>query len=224
MGLRVEAPDPAPSPPFAPHQDRLEPVASFQAPRFLTERPHWSRRWVWVVVLVVALAAGAIYGLRFVNFSALIPGGSTDPIALAVMERDGQLQIEWNRQSRAVTSAVRGTLEIMDGKVPRTVALSPSDLSRGRFTYERQTGDIEVRLSAENSAGSKTQEASRFLGRPPQRVDASEVEALREKRAQLEAEISRLRGQSNQQAARIQQLERTLRILQARLGIDAGKK
>jgi hypothetical protein len=39
----------------------------------------------------------------------------------------------------------------------------------------------------------------------------------------LQDEVTRLRLQSGQQAARIQQLERTLVILQSRLGITAAR-
>ena len=48
------------------------------------------------------------------------------------------------------------------------------------------------------------------------KMSAAEIRA---KAGKLEAEIRRLRSENATQAARIQQLERTLRILQTRLGI-----
>jgi len=71
------------------------------------------------------------------------------------------------------------------------------------------------------------QEATRFLGRPPAAAAAAnsdELVAIQRKRDELEAELRRLRQQNGDQAARIQQLERTLRILQTRIGIDQGKQ
>ena len=41
----------------------------------------------------------------------------------------------------------------------------PSDLQKGNLTYQRRSGDVEIRLIVEDQAGEKTQEASRFLGR-----------------------------------------------------------
>jgi len=50
-----------------------------------------------------------------------------------------------------------------------------------------------------------------------------EMDALKVERDALQDEVTRLRGLTGQQAARIQQLERTLVILQSRLGITAGR-
>jgi hypothetical protein len=72
----------------------------------------------------------------------------------------------------------------------------------------------------EDENGAKLEEASRFLGRPPgPESDPRESETLKNQRDELQAEVNRLRRQNEQQTERIQQLDRTLRILQARLGI-----
>ena len=67
------------------------------------------------------------------------------------------------------------------------------------------------------------EEASRFLGTAPEAVDANELDTLKVERDALQDEVTRLRGQAFQQGQRIQQLERTLVILQSRLGITAGR-
>jgi hypothetical protein len=69
-------------------------------------------------------------------------------------------------------------------------------------------------------------EASRFLGAspPPAPGDSNETDALKVERDALQDEVTRLRLQSGQQAARIQQLERTLLILQSRLGIASAPR
>lgn len=66
-------------------------------------------------------------------------------------------------------------------------------------------------------------EASRFLGAAPAQGDTNEAEELKVERDALQDEVTRLRLQTGQQAARIQQLERTLVILQSRLGIAAAR-
>jgi len=69
------------------------------------------------------------------------------------------------------------------------------------------------------SGGKRMEEASRFLGAPPAAVDANEADETKVERDALQDEVIRLRQQTSQQTARIQQLERTLVILQSRLGI-----
>jgi proteasome lid subunit RPN8/RPN11 len=193
----------------------LEPSPS--GPRLLPSPPP-TRKWGWLAAWLLLAIGLVVFGLRYFT------PRSYEPVSLSVIERDGQLQIEWNHTARPVTGAARGSLEIIDGKDTRTVALTPQDLASGRFTYVRNTGDIDVRMTVIDRSGSRVQEMSRFLGPPPVKVNAGEVEAIKQSRDEMEAEVARLRQQNGAQAARIQQLERTLRILQTRMGSDQGKK
>jgi len=176
------------------------------------------RKWPWLVAWAVVVIALAGVGVRYFTMR---PGA--EPIALSVLERDAQLQIAWNHAARPITGAVRGSLEIIDGQEPRTIALSPQDLAQGSFTYARKTGEIEVRMTVENSSGQKTQEASRFLGRPPVAIKSDEMTALQQRADELEKEVRSLQEQKQQQAERIQQLERTLLILRTRMGVESGR-
>ena len=181
--------------------------------------PNTRRKIPWAIIAVVAAALVlAVLGLRFLG-----PQLHVEPLSLGVIERDGQLQINWNHASQSVAGATAGTLEIVDGGEKRSIPLNRSDLAQGSFTYMRRSGDVEVRLAVTTSGGGRMEEASRFLGTPPEGVDASEMDALKVERDALQDEVTRLRAQSGQQAARIQQLERTLVILQSRLGITAGR-
>jgi len=188
--------------------------SAVQAPDMQPAAPP-RRKWPWLVLWGVAVLGLSVFALRY-----FVERGGVQPISLAMLERDGQLQIEWNNASRAVTGAVRGTLSIQDGPDTQNVALAPADLSRGKFTYQRKTGDIEVRLAVEAPDGSKAQEASRYLGQPPAKVTPTELKNLEDKRDELQAEVARLQGANAAQAARIQELERTLKILQTRLGVN----
>ena len=140
-----------------------------------------------------------------------------------MIEQNGQLQIQWNHASRSILNAAGGTLEIVDGQDKRDIPMNRSELAQGSFTYARQSGDVQVRLTVTSSGGQPMEEASRFLGAAPAAPgDTNEMDALKVERDALQDEVTRLRQQSGQQAARIQQLERTLVILQSRLGITAA--
>ncbi len=181
--------------------------------------PNTRRKIPWAIIAVVAAALVlAVVGLRFLG-----PQLQVEPLSLAVIERDGQLQINWNHASQSIVGASAGTLDIVDGGEKRSIPLNRTELAQGSFTYMRRSGDVEVRLTVNTSGGGRMEEASRFLGTPPEGVDASEMDAIKVERDALQDEVTRLRAQSGQQAARIQQLERTLVILQSRLGITAGR-
>src|SRR5581483_12050012 len=118
-----------------------------------------------------------------------------------------------NRAAKPVKNAARGSLDILDGSETKTMRLTPAQLASGHFTYARKTGDIEVRMTVEDADGTKAQEASRFLGRAPAAPASSqELTDLRARRDELQAEVERLRRENDDQAAKIQQLERTLRV------------
>jgi len=181
--------------------------------------PNTRRKIPWAIIAVVAAALVlAVAGLRFLG-----PQLHVDPLSLGVIERDGQLQITWNHASQSIAGATAGTLDIVDGGEKRSIPLNRTELAQGSFTYMRRSGDVEVRLAVTTSSGGRMEEASRFLGTAPEGVDASEMDAMKVERDALQDEVTRLRAQSGQQAARIQQLERTLVILQSRLGITAGR-
>jgi sporulation related protein len=72
----------------------------------------------------------------------------------------------------------------------------------GSLNYLRNSGDVEIHMTVEDSVGEKTQEASRFLGSPPVAADPNELDAIRLERDSLQDEIVRLRAQNKQQADR----------------------
>jgi proteasome lid subunit RPN8/RPN11 len=173
------------------------------------------KKWLWLVAALIVIGAGAVAGARFLTFAP-----TSETIGLSVLEREGQLDIEWNRAAAPVSKAVQGTLEIADGPQTRTIPLKPAELALGKFSYKRDTGDIQVRMIVDEPDGKKVQEASRFLGPAPSSASAGELKTLQQRRDELQAEVDRLKQLNDQQAQRIQQLERTLKILQTRPGIN----
>jgi len=208
--------------------DVPEPVVQYDVPTFgqssrtmpqYAPYPNTRRKIPWAIIAVVAAALVlAVLGLRLLG-----PQLHVEPLSLGVIERNGQLQIQWNHSSQSIIGASAGTLDIVDGGEKRSIPLNRTELAQGSFTYMRRSGDVEVRLAVNTSGSGRMEEASRFLGTAPEGVDASEMDAIKVERDALQDEVTRLRGQTGQQAVRIQQLERTLVILQSRLGITAGR-
>lgn len=181
--------------------------------------PERHRRIPWAVIGVVAAAAlVAILGLRY--FGAYM---NAEPISLMVSEKDGQLQIQWNRSSSTVVRASEGTLEIMDGQDKQNLTLTRKELTTGNLTYARKTGDVQVRMIVTGSGGQK-EEGSRFLGQPPEGADGSEMGLMKVEKDALQDEVTRLRQENTEQADRIKQLERTLTVMRTRMGISQAAK
>jgi hypothetical protein len=213
-----------------PRESFDDPRARFDAPLFgqpsrqipqYSPYPNTGRKIPWAIIgIVVAALLAAVAGMKFFG-----PQLNAEPISLGMIEQNGQLQIQWNRASHTILSSTGGTLEIVDGPDKRAIPMNHSELAQGSFTYARQTGDVQVRLTVNSSGSQPMVEASRFLGAAPAAPpgDNNETDALKVERDALQDEVTRLRQQSGVQAARIQQLERTLLILQSRLGIAAGR-
>ncbi len=182
---------------------------------------HEGSKTPWVLAVLVVLIALAGVGW-YVYLRE--PAAPLAPIDLAVIERDGVLDIGWDTNSPMVQSAVGGALEIVDGDQIQNVDLSVGQIQQGDYPYTRQTGNVQVRLKLLDNNGVVSEELSRFLGRPPQaQVANEELQTLQTERDELQAEVNRLRSQSAAQQQEIQRLERTLQILQTRLGIVEGQ-
>jgi hypothetical protein len=177
--------------------------------------PAENRKWPWVASGAVVAAVLAAFAWNYLDSAPALPPS----LGLVMIEREGQLQVEWNPTAAPVMLAAGGELNISDGGEAQAVPLAPRDLASGKFVYVRKTGDVEVRMKVMDAAGRQVEEASRFLGRPPEAPKNDELDALQARSRQLEAEIARLRGENERQAQRIQELERIRLILQSRLGI-----
>jgi len=134
------------------------PAGPAPSPKLLPAGPARAK-WSWLMVWAAVVLGLLILGLRYYLLTPRV-----DPLALTLVEHDGQLQIEWNHSARPVTSAVRGSLAIVDGKLPSTYPLTPQDLEHGSFTYQRISDYVEVRMSVENANGGVIRETSTFLG------------------------------------------------------------
>ena len=189
--------------------------APIEGPKLLPAPPPRSK-WPWLIGWGVVVVIGIIFGLRY-----FVVRPVSEPLSLSVAERNGQLQIAWNKLAKPVESATRGTLTITEGQNPLTFVLTPQALAQGTFNYERTTDDVEIQLTLDEPGGAKAEEATTFLGATPTKADSdTNVKAVEKERDELKQEVETLKRQNAEQTDRIQQLERNLKVLQSRLGIE----
>lgn len=173
-----EPPAPAAAPP-RPAARKPEPV---DLPKFLTAEPAPPSRWgrfLWVSLLVLALLGGAAYAGR-----AYWRWRYPESLGLQVIEREGQLVIEWNRNSSLIREAAQAVMQIRDAGRVENMPLDGTQLASGSITYSRKSGDVEIKLSVPLEDGSTRQESTRFLGQPS--TQESELERLRNRVRELE--------------------------------------
>ncbi len=197
-------------------RELVKPQAQVASPQLLPSAPPRSK-WPWLVAWAVAVVALAALAVRYF---LLTPAAA--PLDLSVLDHDGQLQIFWDAKARAVNSAVGGMLVVTDGQTPRTIQLSQEDLQRGSYSYRRASDDVEARMSVEDASGVKSEsKTTTFLAAaPPQPADDAQIKALEKERDDLKAQVDQLKSDNAAQAQRILQLERNLKILESRLGVQ----
>ena len=156
----VAAPIAAPEPPPAP--PRPEPRPALQSPPYPPVRspaawqrpPQNSQRKFYGAGLAVLAAA-------VLGFWLLKP--SHHGLALSATDREGQLRIAWDGTARSIGHARFGLIEIDDHGLRTEVNMTPADLRSGSIFYERQSGDVAVRLTVDVPGSPPVWESTRFL-------------------------------------------------------------
>jgi hypothetical protein len=163
---------------------------------------------------------------------AVLPHEPAPYLTLAVLDDNGQLKIQWDRNSPAVRNALDATLEITDGNsVPQSVRLDSAHLASGGFTYERQNARVDVTLIASEPDGQLVKEQTSFLGQLPAQKTAptEDPQASAQDREADTERAEKLQKDLNFQAAKTRKLEKDLKAMQEQLekskqSPDAGKK
>jgi len=173
-------------------------------------RHRWSRppAAVWKLATVLLLIAGIAVGSAL--FTRDAEHHAAGGLSLRALDIDGQLRIDWNRAADAVRRARGAVLEIRDGDVNLHHKLDASQIRSGSVTYQRQSGDVLMRLAV-NLGGDKTvSEVTRFLGAPVRNrvvAEPSEADRLAPEPQPTEP---RAATQMQQQAREADRLERRL--------------
>ncbi|MGI8742098.1 MAG: hypothetical protein ACR2NN_05935 [Bryobacteraceae bacterium] len=106
-------------------------------------------RWIWVPLSFIFLLVGVLLGFQAaLTLRPQNAAGNSDPFDLQLnVSKDGDnLNVRWDRQARAIRSATRGVLVIVDGLYNKTVDLDPSQLQTGTVVYRHNSGEVRFRL------------------------------------------------------------------------------
>ena len=147
MGIAA-APDPAPATAAEPH---AAPETEPQPPL----RGHGAL-WIWYAAGLAVFAVAAAVGFWLLQPSHL-------SLTLSPTDMPRQLRIAWDGAARAIGHATGGSIAIEDHGVRTQLSLTPADLRTGSIFYERQSGDVAVRLSVDVRGSLPVVEATRFL-------------------------------------------------------------
>jgi proteasome lid subunit RPN8/RPN11 len=226
ISFRPESPrpeTPAEAPP-AKEPSVEEPPREVAPPRFLEKASQGSSRWpVTALAIVAALGLGAaIYGTRerwIPLWSQLRLPGTAAPappvsVGLMVADQQGQLQLQWNRESAAVRTAARGVVTVVDGTAKREIELGRQALDAGSFTYGRQSQRVDVELRLVQPGGAETRETGMYVGALPPSPDSSpDAPAVRPS----DPEGARLRTELRTLQEQNRKLQRTIDELRLQL-------
>jgi hypothetical protein len=209
----VPDPEPDPVPP-------AEPAVSYPVPQFLPPAPPPSHRWVWMLAIGIGLGVGAA---GFQTRGAWLPKvvaavNPTQPpappptLGLSAIDHEGQLQINWERNSRALLEARDAMLEITDGSAAQAIQLDTANMRTGSFTYARQSEKVDVKLIVHQTNAPDFREATSFLGKLPDRKPVEDPE-LQKQRDDLAKQAAKLKLDLNWQAVKTKKLEKDLQSM-----------
>ena len=200
-----------------------EPAAvDLPVPKFAIESASDARRGMVVGIGIVACLGTlvAAFGVRDMWLPRVLaairpvpivtppPPAPAPALGLTAIDREGQLQIGWDRSSPAVQRASDALLEITDGPLPVAIQLDAAHLETGSFTYARTTEKVDVKLIVHRKDYPDLREIASFLGKLPNRQPAEDAEARQKQRDETEKQSAKLKSDMNAQAAKTRKLEK----------------
>ena len=236
--VAAPVPESAPPPAAAAHPGTPEaalPLPELAAlelpvPKFVIESASSARRWMVVGIGIVAVGGvlGAAFQVREMWLPQVLaairpapPVANLPPapaLGLNTVDRQGQLQIGWDRNSPSVRRASDAILEITDGgPLPVAIQLDPAHLETGSFTYARTAEKVDVLLIVHRKDGPDLREVTSFLGKLPDRKSAEELEAERKQREEMAMQAAKLKADMNSQAAKTKKLENEVESMRKEL-------
>lgn len=214
------APDPNPEP--DPPEPPAEPAVTFPVPQFLPPASTPSHRWVWVLAIGVIAGVGAAgFQTRQAWLPKVVAAVNPAPpaplppptLGLNATDHEGQLQINWDRNSRALLEARDAMLEITEGTAAQAIQLDSAHLRAGSFTYARQAEKVDIRLIVHQANAPDVREVTSFLGKLPEIKPPVEDPEIQKQRDELAKQAAKLKVDLNWQAMKTKKLEKDLQSM-----------
>ena len=141
-------------------------------------------------------------------------------LKLSTIDREGQLQISWDRNSPVLQHAGDAVLEINEGGSALTaIQLDAAHLQAGSFTYARTAEKVDVKLIVHQEKGPDLREVTSFLGKLPERQPV-ETPAARKQREDAAKQAAKLKADLTLQAAKTKKLERDLKSMRDQMRLQ----
>ena len=199
--------------PAPPSGEPPEPIPSFG----MQTHSFGGSRWLWI--LPVLLVIGVV-GFLLMQKTATAPMQS---FSLRVAPEGDTVEISWDPDSVPVRDAQRAYIEIQDGPDKKRLSLTPEQLHSGKTTYARRTGDIALEMNLVDAGGRQNHEFARLVAQPVPSPNPTPVDTELPAESGLKTEVDLLKEQVRKQAARADQAEGVVRILQNRLQVDESR-
>lgn len=177
-------------------------------------------RWLWIFPILLA-AAGIVFLVTQKTKETPIV-----PFSLRVATAGPVAEISWDRDSTPVWNGDHASIKIQDGPDTKQISLTSAQLREGATHYVRETGDVSLLMTIYDSSGRQSQEFARLVALPaPPLPDSAPAPApgdttqLRSERDDLQNQVQELKGEVRKEAARADQAESVVKILENRLKI-----
>jgi hypothetical protein len=170
----------------------------------------WRVLAVAAALLLFAIALFAVPKLRNPTSPAAAP-------SLHLVDADGQLRIEWDKDHPTVQSADGATVFIHDAGPNTPIELDQKATRSGSLTYLRLSEDVRVRLVLQRDGQPVSQELARYVGPPLPKAGARALSRARDNRQRYLLEAQNLREQLKKEMERTRQLEKAVRNLETQI-------
>ena len=183
-------------------------------------------RWLWVFPLLLAVGI-VVFLLMQKTASVPIPSFS-----LRVAAVNNDVEIAWDRSSIPARDGERADIQIQDGPNSKQLSLSAEQLHDGKMSYVRETGDVALQMIIYAGGGREFHEFAHLVAISAPAADTPSAQEspggsqLRAERDDLQNQVLQLKEQVRKEAARADQAESVVKILENRLKIrpDDEKK
>ncbi len=191
-----------------------------ETPSFLLQAHSFGgARWLWAFPLLLAVGI-VVFLLMQKTASVPVPSFS-----LRVAAVNNDVEIAWDRNSIPARTGERAQIQIQDGPSSKQIPLSADQLHDGKMSYVRETGDVAMQMIIYAGGGREFHEFAYLVAIPahsagaPPAQESPDGSQLRAERDDLQTQVVQLKERVRKEAARADQAESVVKILENRLKV-----